>query len=80
MKGEAIMWKSLKTLMEIVAELPNEAQISAQAMPQTHYLNGKRGVMGKLPLLPSSENKQPAVEENEADTLVLIIPSLQNLR
>ncbi len=48
-----MMWKSLKTLVEIIAELPSEDRIAPQAMPQTHYLNGEQSFADELThLLP----------------------------
>ena len=67
------MWKTLKTILQIIAELPGEPSISARAMPQTHYLNDERGFMDELVLLLPAELEQPRREvvENEADTLAV---------
>jgi len=61
------MWKTLKTLVETIAELTSEDRLIPQAMPQTHYLNSQQDFADELTLLMPSA---PSIPERQRSTSV----------
>jgi hypothetical protein len=70
------MWKSIKAILEIIETLPCDDCIKPQAMPQTHYLSGD--FADEFSRLLPRQGQAPI--KNEADTLILTIQPLQDLR
>jgi len=74
------MWQALKTIVEVIAEMPNEKRSVGQAMPETHYLVPEQDLTETVKIfsLRQPESRREEVIENKRDTLILPI-SLQNL-